>query len=278
MSGIAVLEVLEVGWSTSVQDLGRPGYAHVGLGSAGSVDPASMSRVNRGVGNDSADAVIETAGGLVLRALSPTMVLASSWSSPVRVATGDTVAIAPDPARRWVQVAVSGGLSGVPVLGSLSADTMASLAPVPISVGSVLCRGDKHHATPTDLTADTRDPNGAVRLWPGPRADYVDGDPIDMLMSSVTRLGEGSRVGVRLDGVVLSRSTRDELPSEGLIPGAIQVPHDGRPIVMGPDHPVTGGYPVVAVVDPRDLWALWCLPMSSPIRFIRAERGDGYSG
>lgn len=278
MNGIPVLEVLEVGWSTSIQDRGRPGYAHVGLGSAGTVDPVSMSRVNRGVGNESTDAVIETAGGLVLRALSPTMVLASSWSSPIRVTSGDTIAIAPDPTRRWVQVAVSGGIAAVPVLGSLSADTMASLSPVPVSVGSVLCRGAKHAATPTDLTADTRDPNGAVRLWNGPRADYVDGDPIDMLMSSTTQLGEGSRVGVRLDGVELSRCNRNELPSEGLIPGAIQVPHDGRPIVMGPDHPVTGGYPVVAIVDPRDLWMLWCLPMSSPVRFIRAERGDGISG
>jgi allophanate hydrolase subunit 2 len=236
-----------------------------------------MSRVNRGIGNDIADAVIETAGGLVLRALSPTMVLASSWSSPVRVATGDTIAIAPDPARRWTQVAVSGGIYGLPVLGSLSADTMASIAPVPIRVGSVLCRGARHSSTPTDLTADTRDPNGAVRLWLGPRADYVEGDPIEVLTSSVARLGEGSRVGVRLDGVELRRSNRNELPSEGMIPGAIQVPHDGRPIVMGPDHPVTGGYPVVAIVDPRDLWMLWCRPMSSPVRFIRAERGDGLS-
>ncbi len=91
-------------------------------------------------------------------------------------------------------------------------------------------------------------------MWPGPRRDWFAPDALDQLTGSPYIVSpDVSRVGVRLDGPPLARRVTTELPSEGLVTGAIQVPADGRPVVMLADHPTTGGYPVLAVVDPDDL-------------------------
>lgn len=263
------LEVVSAGWSTSVQDLGRPGHAAVGLGGAGTVDPVGMARLNHAVGNRPDAPIIETGGGLVLRAHTSVICIATGWMAPIALSVGQTVTIPASSSRRWSQIAVAGGIDGAAVLGSLAADTTALIEPVRMSDGAIIGLGDAVNGAPADVTADTR-PTDAVRVWPGPRGDYLIDDALTALCREPFTLGEASRVGVRLTGRGLMRADSRELPSEGLVPGAIQVPHDGMPIVMGPDHPVTGGYPVVGVVDPRDLWLVWCGAMGAPVRFVPA--------
>jgi allophanate hydrolase subunit 2 len=263
----SALEVINAGWSTSVQDLGRPGHAAVGLGAAGTVDPVGMARLNQAVGNRPDAPIIETGGGLALRAHTPVMCIATGWMAPIAFGVGETISIPVSSTRRWSQVAITGGIDGPSILGSLSADTAARIVPVEMIEGSAVGLGDAVEAAPIDVTADVR-ATGVVRVWPGPRGDYLVEDALTSLCREPFILGEASRVGVRLTGRRLARADAQELPSEGLVPGAIQVPHDGMPIVMGPDHPVTGGYPVVGVVDPRDLWLVWCGAMGAQVRFV----------
>jgi allophanate hydrolase subunit 2 len=106
---------------------------------------------------------------------------------------------------------------------------------------------------PATQPASRTEPHSTVRVWPGPRMDWFTEEAWYALLHTPFRVADSSRVGVRLTGARLTRARRGELPSEGLVEGAIQVPPDGQPIVMLADHPTTGGYPVIAVVDPADL-------------------------
>jgi allophanate hydrolase subunit 2 len=100
----------------------------------------------------------------------------------------------------------------------------------------------------------------------GPRDDWF-AQPHALLDATWTVRADSNRIGVRLDGPALKRSRDDELPSEPTLPGAVQVPHDGRPIVLGPDAPVTGGYPVIAVVHRDDLAVVAQLRPGDTVRF-----------
>jgi allophanate hydrolase subunit 2 len=110
---------------------------------------------------------------------------------------------------------------------------------------------------------------GPVGVWPGPRLDWFAPDALDRLVTGPwTMSGDVSRVGARLAGGPPLLHTRDDqLPSEGLLAGAIQVPPDGRPVVMLADHPTTGGYPVLAVVDPAVLHVVAQTRPGAAIRF-----------
>ncbi|NUS50992.1 MAG: biotin-dependent carboxyltransferase family protein [Nocardioidaceae bacterium] len=107
-------------------------------------------------------------------------------------------------------------------------------------------------------------------MHPGPRDDWFTADALDTLTSSTYRVaGDSNRVGLRLDGPALERARDGELPSEGIVLGAVQVPPSGLPLVFLHDHPTTGGYPVVGVVAPRDLWQCAQLRPGEAVRFIR---------
>ncbi len=96
---------------------------------------------------------------------------------------------------------------------------------------------------------------GPLHITAGPRADRVDGDVVDLLCRTAYVVSPSSdRIGMRLEGEPLPLRASEELPSEGMVLGAVQVPPDGLPVVFLADHPTTGGYPVVAVVDESDLW------------------------
>ena len=111
---------------------------------------------------------------------------------------------------------------------------------------------------------------GPLRVTPGPRADWFAADALARLCSSSYSVSpDSNRIALRLDGPPLERIRDDELPSEGLVVGAVQVPPDGRPVVFLADHPTTGGYPVVAVVRGADLWQCAQLRPGEPVRFAR---------
>jgi allophanate hydrolase subunit 2 len=170
-------------------------------------------------------------------------------------------------------LAVAGGLAVEPVLGSRATDTLAWVGPPRVGDGAELPVGEP---TGPPAAADTPRPRrwGPLRVWPGPRAGWFAGDALERLCRATYVVTEASnRVGLRLDGPAPERLRHDELPSEGMVLGAVQVPPGGRPVVLLADHPPTGGYPVLAVVHPDDLWQCAQLRPGAELRFRREIRG-----
>jgi biotin-dependent carboxylase-like uncharacterized protein len=167
-------------------------------------------------------------------------------------------------------LAVAGGIDVEPVLGSRATDTLAWVGPPVVSSGSTLPvgpadGGPRPHDTPRPRHG------GPLRLSPGPRADWFGEDALEVLCRTTYSVAaDSNRIGLRLEGPALPRLRTDELPSEGMVLGAVQVPPSGRPVVFLADHPPTGGYPVVAVVEADDLWQCAQLRPGDPVRFTRA--------
>jgi biotin-dependent carboxylase-like uncharacterized protein len=275
------LEVLAVGASVLVQDRGRPGWAHLGVPRSGALDAPAAELGNRLVGNTPGAACLEVLlGGLALRAQAgvwlavtgapcPVVVdgRARAFGEPLWLPPGSELRLGRPDAGLRTYVAVAGGIAVEPVLGSRSTDTLGRLGPAPLVAGDRVPVG-----TPSGSPAavDTPRPGvpGPLRLTVGPRADRVDGDAIDLLSRTAYAVSPSSdRIGMRLEGEPLPLVSRAELPSEGMVLGAVQVPPDGTPVVLLADHPTTGGYPVVAVVDEADLWQCAQLRPGEPVRF-----------
>lgn len=280
-----MIEVVATGPLATVQDLGRPGWAHLAVSPSGAADPRSLRLANRLVGNDEGAAGIEaTSGGLVVRALAPVVVAVTGPPVPVRrggvgvgagraiaLAAGDELALDRPATGLRCYLAVRGGVDVPPELGSRSTDTLGRLGPAPLAAGDRLPLGPAPRTLPAPdqvPLADPPDPT-VLHVRPGPRADWFAPAAMSELQRAawVVR-AESDRVGVRLDGPPLVRSRAGELPSEGLVVGAVQVPPDGRPLVFLPDHPTTGGYPVLAVVLAEDRAALGQLRPGGSVRFL----------
>lgn len=280
-----MLTVLETGPLVTVQDRGRTGLAHLGVPRGGALDAPAAELANRLVGNRADDAVLEVLlGGLVAVNHGP-----GRWAAFTGARADLVVGFAAEPWGQpfwWPQsaelslgvpreglrsyLAVAGGIDVEPVLGSRSTDTLAWVGPPRVEAGARLPVGSvAGEPVPLDLP-DSRRPSG-LRFTPGPRAEWVGS--LDALVETTWRvLPDSDRVGLRLDGPPLVRTRTDELASEGTVLGAVQVPPDGRPVVFLADHPVTGGYPVVAVVDVRDLWQCAQARPGDVMRFLAARR------
>jgi len=176
-------------------------------------------------------------------------------------------------------LAVRGGVDAPPLFGSRATDTLAGLGPEPLTAESTLAIGDDVEGPipPDDLRPWTPVGDGLeIALAPGPRADRFR--TLDPLFEGTWIVSDqADRVGIRLDGPGLERVDTTELVSEGMLPCAIQVPPDGRPVILGPDGPVTGGYPVVAVVVDAARDALGQARPGTRIRF-RHARGTPEAG
>jgi biotin-dependent carboxylase-like uncharacterized protein len=264
-----MLEVLRAGPLTTVQDLGRPGWAHLGVPRSGAVDLPALRAANRIVGNPPGAAGLETTlTGCAVRFTTASLVAVTGARSrvtvdglelpqdhAVEVPAGAVLDVGAATTGVRGYVAVSGGVAVDPVLGSRSTDTLSGLGPPPLRDGMRLPVGD------IGEPAGDQVPGGAVpldrhelRLHRGPRDDWFTADALELLASTEWTVSPASnRVAARLDGPSLGRAVEGELPSEGLVLGAVQVPTDGRPLVFLADHPTTGGYPVVGVLEPEDV-------------------------
>lgn len=263
-------EVVRPGIATTFQDRGRPGLAHLGVGAAGAVDRGLAALVNRLVGNDPASVVIETCGGLELEATAAVVVATSADLAPTALAAGERIVVPPGArGRLWHYVAVSGGFDVETVLGSASRDTLAGLGPAPLTEGQGLERQPASRAYTAVDHVPLRELDLVVRVAPGPRRDWFSDRSWDRLVSTEWTVTTTSRIGVRLAGNGIERVVERELPSEGLVSGAIQVPPGGEPVVMLADHPTTGGYPVIAVVHPDDVSTIGQHSAGSRIRLHR---------
>lgn len=282
----AALRVLDPGAFTTVQDLGRPARADLGVARSGALDRAALRVANRLVGNDERAAGLEIAlGGVVVRAEVDTWVCvtgalvdvlidgrAVDAYAPQLVPAGAVLRIGSARAGLRVYLAVRGGIIAPSALGSRSRDVLAGLGPAPVRAGDVVEAGFAASAIPVvDAFPWTAPPAlHDVAITEGPRADRFAADAWTTLLDAPwAASGDVDRVGIRLDGPALDRIRHDELPSEGMRPGAIQVPPHGRPVVLLADGPVTGGYPVIAVVTDAALDALAQVRPGDRVRFRR---------
>lgn len=281
------LLVVRAGVRTTIQDLGRPGYAALGVSPSGAADRAALRLANRLLGNPEGAAALEcTMGGLVVRASSPHWCAVTGARVPIRVDGRPEATGAPFFLRAGAElmlgmperglrsyVAVNGGLLTAELLGSRSEDTLGRIVPCAVVEGTTLPTGsstadlggavDRHDSPlpPPDRPLD-------VGVLPGPRRDWMAEQSWETLLQGPFTVSDRTdRIGVRLHGIRLERSVRTELPSEGLIRGAVQLPPSGEPIIFLADHPTTGGYPVIAVVDDAVLDLIAQLVPGQHLRF-----------
>jgi biotin-dependent carboxylase-like uncharacterized protein len=273
-----MIEIVEPGPFASIQDAGRSGFARLGVARSGAFDRAALRLANRLVGNRPDTAAVEvTLGGLELRvhdavtlALAGAVCPGFDWGTAVTLAAGATVRLGTPAHGLRSYLAVRGGLAVAAELGSCSTDTMSGLGPPALRRGDRLGIGDDIAGEIGGATAPPRPARGRLRVVAGPRDDWFAPSALARLTATTwTVRAESNRVGIRMDGPRLERVRAGELPSEPTLPGALQVPPDGRPILFGPDAPVTGGYPVIAVVRDGDLDAAAQLRPGDPIRFSR---------
>ncbi|WP_255209251.1 urea amidolyase family protein [Microbacterium oleivorans] len=265
----AAFTVTDPGALATIQDAGRPGRLADGIATSGAADRPAFAAANRLVGNAPGAAALEvTLGGFRASAARDLWIAVTGAWGPLRVAgrqvdpyrpvhwpAGAEFEMGPFRAGVRAVLAVRGGVAAPPVVGSAATDTLAGLGPLPLRAGDAMATAE-----------DARHPVPAVDLWPwtppadalvipiaaGPRAGWFT--PVARRALFETRWVVGARadrVGIRLEGPPLERESDAagrELASEGMLPGAVQVPPDGRPVVLGPDGPVTGGYPVIGVV------------------------------
>ena len=266
------LEVLTPGPLTLVEDAGRPGHLAVGVGRAGAADQSAYRLGGRLLGHRPGLAALEvTHGGLRVRARGHLTLCLTGAAAPATVDGTPVPHAAPFPlpdGRDLVlgmpltglrtYLSVRGGLAVAPVLGSRSSDTMSGLGPAPLSAGDRLPVGDEVDSFPTVDVAPVQTPTaGTVELGvlPGPRRDWF-ADPQSLAETPWVVSELSDRKGIRLEGKPIERHTSFagvEMPSEGMVRGAIQVPSGGQPVLFLNDHPVTGGYPVIGVVPSADV-------------------------
>lgn len=280
-----VLDVVRRGALTTVQDLGRGGYAHLGVPRSGALDLPAHRLANRLVGNPASAATLETTvSGCGLRPSRPVVVAVTgaacgvrvdgrpaAWGAPVRVPAGALLDVGAAVGGLRSYVAVAGGIDAAPVLGSRSTDLLSGLGPGPLADGDVLPVGGERGASRCvdALPYPGRGPELVLPLAPGPRDDWFAPEAFRTLVTGVYTVSPASnRIGLRTLGPALGRARGGELPSEGMVLGAVQVPPDGRPVVFLNDHPTTGGYPVIGVVPEGSLPAAAQSPPGTRICFV----------
>jgi biotin-dependent carboxylase-like uncharacterized protein len=265
-----MIRVRKPGLLTTVQDLGRPGLAHLGVPTAGAADRRALGLANRLVGNPpqaaalevtlagpelelEADAWVALTGGRVAARLDGRPV---PMDVAVPVGAGQVLAVGSVTSGLRAYLAVRGGIDVRPVLGSRSTDTLAPVGPPRLEEGVRLPVGDLADRDPFRQVAPTRpvDPEPVLRTVRGPRDDVFTEQALRTLIGVAwTVTSDSDRTGVRLDGPALERRRKVELASEGMVEGSLQVPPDGHPILFLANHPTTGGYPVIAVAVDGDL-------------------------
>ncbi|MEG0002762.1 carboxyltransferase domain-containing protein [Comamonas sp.] len=295
----AAFRVEAPGLQTLFQDGGRLGHAGQGVGASGAMDRGALRAANRVVGNVAHGLGVDTAclevayGGLTLEALQPAVLAVTGADALVEVLTaqgrryavntyaalaldaGDRLIVGTPAAGSRNYVAVRGGWSVAPVLGSASTDTLARVGPAALAAGDALRVGSTAGLPAVALAEQAAfampraDEEICLDVVLGPRTDWFAEQSLELLCSQAWAVTpQSNRVGIRLQGdVALTRAQAQELPSEGTARGAIQVPASGQPVLFLADHPLTGGYPVIASVASyhRDLAGQ--IPVNARVKF-----------
>ncbi len=315
------LVVDQPGFLATVQDRGRPGLGHLGIGRSGALDPGALATANWLAGNPPGAAGIEVApggfrvqatGDLVLAVTGARADLTISeagfgpaprpapFATPFLLRAGQLLSFGSPRAGIRCYLAVRGGVAVAPVLGSRSTDTLAALGPPPLRAGTFVPVGPEPDGEVgygdgpgclSPASAATAGPSqgqpepAVLALTFGPGDDQFPAEALDRLLTSTWTVSPAAdRVGLRLSGSDGPLPVRNaaELPSEGIVTGSIQVPPSGNPILFLNDHPVTGGYPVIGVIEAAALAAAAQLAPGDRVVFALADRagedGDSRAG
>ena len=295
----AVFEVVVPGLRAVLQDGGRRSVAAVGVPGAGPADPLSFDLANRVTGNAVGAGALElTGGGTRLRCLDGCHVAVVGAAPEVRVdgaavtagqllplGAGQVLEVGRQHGGCRSYVSVAGGFLGPEWFGSCASDELTGLGPGPLAARDVLHAGawapplGDHVAADCGTDVDTSSPVG-LRVVPGPHAGLFGGDALTRLASAVFVVEPASnRVGLRLraeaGAVPLgSMPAGGTLDSQGMVTGAVQVPPDGGPVVLLPDHATLGGYPVLAVVASVDHGLLGQCAPGTRVRLVPVAQGE----
>lgn len=302
-----MIAIQRPGVLASVQDLGRPGHRRFGICPGGALDTLALTLANRLVGNADGAAGLElTLGGCELRFERATRIalagddfdarldgrpLWPGWSVPVD--KGQTLALGGRNAaegkagvRSWL--AVAGGIDVPEVLGSRSTDLKAGFGGF---AGRALKRGDRLPLGPSALDEAQRAQrafgvqapawslaeDGAIelRVLPGPEHELFTVAARELLWKEAWRVtSQSNRMGSRLEGAELKRRRQGDMLSSGVVPGTVQVPPSGQPIILMGDAQTTGGYPRIGVVIRADLWQLAQAPIDGRLRLVQVEPAE----
>jgi biotin-dependent carboxylase-like uncharacterized protein len=273
------IRVLLPGFLTTCQDLGRPGYAHLGVSASGAADAFSLRWGNLLVGNPEGAAALEMTlvGGTFEFGAAATVALTGSefvaeapWFEALDVKAGDVLRIGPTRAGARCYLCVRGGFSVPLVLGSASTHLLTSVGGYAgrglrkgdtLAIGAAALRPARRGRFPGEVRRDV------IRVTDGPQRDWFAAG----MDRAVYRVAEDSnRMGLRLEGPPLECGR--ELLTEGVSLGAIQVPRSGQPIITFVEHQTTGGYPKIANVISADLCGVGQLRPRDEVRFETVAR------
>ncbi|KAE8317079.1 allophanate hydrolase subunit 2-domain-containing protein [Aspergillus transmontanensis] len=279
------------------QDLGRPGQANQGVSASGVLDRSAFRAANRIVGNSAGTGCLElTLGGFSFESTSQAVIACTGAPCPITIADakgytaeitdthrpialepGDVVTFGHPHTGMRTYLAVRGGFEIDPILGSVSTDTLAAVGPSAVTAGSALILKNATqgltsvsiHEAPA-ITLPSANDVVILDVVLGPRTDWFTKEGLETFLQQRWKVtAESSRAGIRLSGNVSIERKDDkaELPSEGTVTGAIQVPHNGQPVLFLADHPLTGGYPVIGAVAEYHLDLTGQLPVNTMVQF-----------
>lgn len=283
-----MIRILQPGLEATIQDLGRSGYAHLGVPRAGAADRSALLLANRILGNAPGAAAIEfLLGGLSLQVDQDAVIAVTGAPVPITVErraveinaaihlqAGQTLTTGSAIYGLRSYLAVAGGIDSLPVLGSRSTDTTSGIGPPQLESGMLLpvgiTRGPLPAAADFAIENATASSVIEVRYFDGPRADYfTSAARREFAGAAWIVTTDINRVGARLRGPPLTYHADRQLPSEGMVTGSVQVPGAGQPIVLLCNHGTTGGYPVIAVVHPEDIAKVAQVRPGASVRFRR---------
>jgi biotin-dependent carboxylase-like uncharacterized protein len=299
-----MIEVLSAGSLATVQDLGRTGALNLGVGTSGAMDPLALAAGNILLGNDEGAAAVEIpvfpfrvrfASSTVL-AVTGADCAARLDDTPVlpwwaqRAEAGQVLSLAIPKQATWrasrAYLCVAGGLQVPVVLGSRSTQLRGAFGGYegrPLRDGDMLPTAEPggriQHGfglMPPGLELPFEvDGLRAVRVLPAAEYNDFTASAHDALWSGTWKITpQSDRYGYRLAGDELKPHRPMELRSHGIVPGVIQVPHGGQPIIQMRDAQPSGGYPKIGTVIEADLWRLGQAPIGSRIRFVRCNWGE----
>ena len=289
------LKITDPGPATTVQDLGRHDSRRWGVPVAGTLSPDWLALANGLVGNGA------TAAGLEFRLVGPRFTVEADeivlavggpadmkidsadgmrtvppWNA-TRVVRGDKVVVGRIGSGTTAILVVSGGIDTPPVLGSRATYARAALGGYEgraLRAGDSVPVGAAPSATPLALPDPPKDGTGPIRLIAGPQDDHFEPEALETLLAEAyTVTDKVDRMGMRLEGPVLAHRTPDlaQIASDGIVPGAVQVPGNGQPIVLLADGQTVGGYPKIATVISADLPRLARRAPKESIRFALVD-------